>query len=139
MIYFLLYLFLEVMITSEVASLIGGGWLFVEILVSAMVGMAILFNFRSTLIANLMELKSQRLDAAGFYQRNLFSLLGAILLILPGVLTDAIGIIIQFSLVSQLIVNRFSPKYPYQNTKQKPQKDDNVIDAEIIDDTPALR
>ncbi|MGZ5208020.1 MAG: FxsA family protein [Sulfuricurvum sp.] len=144
MIYFLIYLFLEVLLTVAVASQIGGLMMFGEILLSAFIGIAILFNFRSTLLANIMELRERRVDANGFYKRNLLSLLGAILLILPGILTDAIAILIHLFLVGQLIVNRFTPKYPKENSQTKQNtsyhsKDDNVIDAEIISDPPALR
>ncbi|MCX6061224.1 MAG: FxsA family protein [Campylobacterales bacterium] len=138
MIYFLLYLFCEVLLTVEVASKIGGLMMFAEIVGSAFIGILILFNFRSTLVTNIIELKERRLDANGFYQRNLLSLLGAIFLILPGVLTDVIGILIQFSLLIGLIINQFKPKYPQQNNKTY-SKDDNVIDAEIISDSPSLR
>lgn len=138
MIYFLIYLFLEVIITVEVASRIGGLMMFAEIMGSALIGIAILFNFRSTLVSNIMELKEGRINANGFYQRNLLSLLGAILLILPGVFTDTIGILIQLGLVGSLIVSRFLPKYPKSNQPHQP-KDDHVIDAEIISDSPALR
>lgn len=138
MIYFLIYLFLEVIITVEVASKIGGLMMFTEIMVSALIGIAILFNFRTTLLANVMELKERRISANGFYKRNLLSLLGAILLIMPGIFTDAIAILIHISLLGSLIVSRFMPKYPEQNQSNQP-KDDNVIDAEIISDSPALR
>lgn len=138
MIYFLIYLFLEVIITVEVASRIGGLMMFAEIMGSALIGIAILFNFRSTLVSNIMELKEGRINANGFYQRNLLSLLGAILLILPGIFTDIIGILIHVGLVGSLIISHFMPKYPKQNQSHQP-KDDHVIDAEIISDSPALR
>lgn len=138
MIYFFIYLFLEVMMTVEVASRIGGFAMFSEIMVSALLGMAVLFNFRTTLLSNIMELKERRISANGFYQRNLLSLLGAILLILPGILTDIIGVLIQISLLGSLIISRFLPKYPKSNEPHQP-KDDHVIDAEIISDSPALR
>ena len=138
MIYFLIYLFCEVLLTVEVASQLGGLMMFAEIVVSAFVGIVILFNFRATLVTNIIELKERRLDANGFYKRNLLSLLGAIFLILPGILTDIIGILIQFSLLVGLIINQFKPKYPQQNN-QTHSKDDNVIDAEIISDSPSLR
>ncbi len=141
MIYFLIYLFLEVLLTVQVASRIGGLMMFGEIVLSAFIGIVILFNFRTTLVLNIMELKERRLDANGFYKRNLLSLLGAILLILPGILTDTIGILIQFYLLISLIISQFMPKYPKQDSPQNPtySKDDNVIDAEIISDPPALR
>ena len=138
MIYFLIYLFLEVIITVEVASKIGGLMMFTEIMVSALMGIAILFNFRTTLLSNVMELKERRISANGFYKRNLLSLLGAILLILPGIFTDIIAVVIHVILLSSLIISRFMPKYPTSNQPHQP-KDDHVIDAEIISDSPALR
>jgi 2-isopropylmalate synthase/UPF0716 protein FxsA len=138
MIYFLIYLFLEVIITVEVASKIGGLMMFTEIMVSALMGIAILFNFRTTLLSNVMELKERRISANGFYKRNLLSLLGAILLILPGIFTDIIAVVIHVILLSSLIISRFMPKYPTSNQPHQ-SKDDHVIDAEIISDSPALR
>lgn len=138
MIYFLIYLFLEVIITVEVASKIGGLMMFAEIMVSALIGIAILFNFRTTLLSNVMELKERRISANGFYKRNLLSLLGAILLIMPGIFTDAIAVLIHISLLGSLIISRFMPKYSTSNQPNQP-KDDHVIDAEIISDSPALR
>ena len=138
MIYFLIYLFLEVIISVNVASKIGGLMMFAEIMVSAFVGIVILFNFRTTLLSNVMELKERRISANGFYKRNLLSLLGAILLILPGILTDIVAVVIHVALLGSLIVSRFMPKYPQRNQSNQP-KDDHVIDAEIISDSPALR
>lgn len=141
MIYFLIYLFLEVVITVNVASKIGGLMMFTEIMVSALIGITILFNFRTTLLTNVMELKERRINANGFYKRNLLSLLGAILLILPGILTDIIAVVIHVVLLGSLIISRFMPKYQNENQSYQPNqsKDDNVIDAEIISDSPALR
>lgn len=137
MIYFLIYLFVEVMLTVEVASRLGGLMMFAEIVFSAFIGIAILYNFRATLVVNIMELRERRVDANGFYQRNLLGLLAAILFIFPVILTDVVAVLIELFLLSTLIINRFKPKYPEHNS-QTQSKDDNVIDAEIISDTPAL-
>jgi UPF0716 family protein affecting phage T7 exclusion len=144
MIYFLIYLFLEVLITIEIASLIGGLATFLEIVGSAFLGIFILMNFRHTLSENLEALRTRQIDVTGFSSRNLTGLFGAVLLILPGFLGDFIGVLMQFSLMSTLFVNRFSRKYRTQSdaeiyTYTSPRKDDHVIDAEIIDDTRALR
>jgi UPF0716 family protein affecting phage T7 exclusion len=141
MIYFIAYLFVEVMLTTQFASFFGGFAMFGEIVLSAFIGIIILFNFRTTLVLNIMELKERRVDTNGFYRRNLLSLLGAILLILPGVLTDVIGLSLQVYLLGSLIVSQFMPKYPNNTTfqaKTHTKGNDDVIDAEIIHDTPAL-
>ncbi|MDD2266952.1 FxsA family protein [Sulfuricurvum sp.] len=135
MIYFLIYLFLEVVVTVEIASRIGGLATFLEIVLSAFLGIFLLMNFRHTLSENLFALQTRQITMESFTKRNMTGLLGAILLIVPGFLSDIIGILMQFSLFSSLIINRFSRKYPTQ-TKSK---DDNVIDAEIINDSTTLR
>jgi UPF0716 family protein affecting phage T7 exclusion len=142
MIYFLIYLFIEVLVTIEIASQIGGLATFFEIVGSAFLGIFILMNFRHALAENLAALRTRQIDMQGFSNRNMMGLFGAILLILPGILGDLIGVLMQFSLFSALIVNRFSRKYDVpndQNFYTSPRKDDHVIDAEIIDDTRTLR
>lgn len=135
MIYFVVYLFLEVIVTVDIAGRIGGLATFFEIVASAFLGIMILMNFRHTLSENLYALQTRQITMESFTKRNMTGLLGAIFLILPGILGDIIGILMQFSLLSSFLVNRFSRKYrpPTQ------PKDDNVIDAEIIDDFPTLR
>jgi 2-isopropylmalate synthase/UPF0716 protein FxsA len=135
MIYFLIYLFLEVIVTVEIASRIGGLATFFEIVFSAFLGIFLLMNFRHTLGENLYALQTRQITMESFTKRNMTGLIGAVLLIIPGFLSDIIGILMQFSLFSSLIINRFSRKY---HTPTQP-KDDNVIDAEIIDDFPTLR
>jgi 2-isopropylmalate synthase/UPF0716 protein FxsA len=140
MIYFLIYLFLEVFLTIEIASKIGGLATFLEILGSGFLGIFILMNFRHALSENLDALRTRQIDMQGFSNRNIMGLLGAILLILPGFLSDLIGILMQFSLLGTLIINRFTRKYPIENNHtQTTRKDDYVIDAEIIEHTTSLR
>lgn len=135
MIYFMIYLFLEVITTINIASRIGGVATFVEIIGSGVLGILILLNFRHTLSENINALRMRQIDTEGFMQRNLMGLLGAILLILPGFLGDIIGALMMLSLILKLLINRFTRKY---HTPNQP-KDDYVIDAEIIDDSSALR
>ena len=98
MIYFLLYLFLEVIISTNIAS-------------------------------------AQRL--------NLFTLFGAILLIVPGFLTDILGIIMQFSVFTSMLVNRYHVKSDNCKTsfteEKNIQKDSDVIDVEIISDNTSIK
>ena len=60
------------------------------------------------------------------------------LLIVPGFLTDMIGVLLQFSVITKMLVNRFTAKSTHQNTTRythtqiHEEKDDDVIDVEII-------
>jgi 2-isopropylmalate synthase/UPF0716 protein FxsA len=72
---------------------------------------------------------------------NLFSALGAILLIIPGILSDIIGVLMQFGVFTNFIVNylpiRNSANYRFQKDNyknSKNSKNEEIIDVEIIDD-----
>lgn len=137
MIYFLIYLFLEVLISVNISSAIGGLMTFIEIIVSALVGISILVNFRQTLFANLNAVSMGQIDLQRFQQLNLFTLFGAVLLIIPGFLTDIMGILMQFSVITSMFVNRYYVKSNHDNkdfNHTYTQKDSDVIDVEIIDD-----
>ena len=129
MVYFLVYLFLEVFVTVEIASFIGPIWTFLEIIASAVAGFAILLNFKNVFIQNLRTVSYSSIDWEELERLNLFSIIGAILLILPGFLSDMIGIALQFPLFTAILVNYFSVKSCKSNLNTK---EDDVIDVEII-------
>lgn len=134
--YFLLYLFFEVLVSVNIASAIGGLATFFEIVLSAFLGFAILANFRTTLRENLMAVSSRTIDLNEFQRLNLFTIVGAILLIIPGFLTDIVGILLQFSVFTTMLVNRSNVKSKFENEykNNNKQKDTDVIDVEIIRD-----
>jgi 2-isopropylmalate synthase/UPF0716 protein FxsA len=137
MLYFVLYLFLEVIISVNISSAIGGLATFAEIMFSAFIGISILINFRKTLVENMTAVSYNCIDLEQFQRLNLFTLFGAILLIIPGFLTDILGVLLQFSVVTSMIVNRYNVKSGNCNTAYNEQtniqKDADVIDVEIIE------
>ncbi len=142
MIYFLVYLFLEVIVSVNISSYIGGMMTFFEIIGSALLGIAILVNFRKTLKENLTAVSYNQIDLQQFQSLNLFTLIGAILLIIPGFLTDIIGLLMQFSVFTSMLVNRFHIKSSNQNTDFKQnniKKDSDVIDVEIVSDSTSIK
>ncbi|MCX6076908.1 MAG: FxsA family protein [Campylobacterales bacterium] len=142
MLYFLVYLFLEVLISVNISSYLGGLMTFLEIILSAFIGMAILINFRKTLMENFTAVAYDCIDLEQFQKLNLFTLIGAILLILPGFLTDIIGILMQFTIFTTMLVNRYnvkSGKCKTNFTQTHIQKDSDVIDVEIISDNTSIK
>jgi len=133
--YFLIYLFLEVLVSVNISSAIGGLATFFEILLSAFVGISILINFRQTLVENMTAVSYSCIDLNEFQRLNLFTLIGAIFLIIPGFLTDIIGSLMQFSVITSMFVNRYNVKSNKCNntfTQENNKKDSDVIDVEII-------
>ncbi len=116
--------------------MIGGLATFFEIIGSAMLGFAILMNFRSTFMQNLRAVSLQCIDVKEFQKLNLFTIIGAILLILPGFLTDIIGIVLQFSVITSLFINRVNVQSGNCNMQDNfKKKDEDVIDVEVINDS----
>jgi len=146
MIYFLVYLLLEVLISVNISSSIGGLATFFEILFSAFIGILILINFRTTLLHNITAVSYHAIDLTEFQRLNLFTIIGAILLMIPGFLTDMIGALMQFSVFTSMLVNRYNVKSgsyktnkTSENIQNNIQKDDNVIDVEIISDNSTIK
>ena len=143
MYYFLGYLFLEVIISVNISSLFGGLLTFVEIMMTAFIGMSILVNFRATLVENMASVSRNSIDLNQFQKLNLFTLFGAILLIIPGFLTDIVGLIMQFSVFTSMLVNRYGVKSNQYKAHTQEQnnikKDSDVIDVEIISDNNSIK
>ena len=143
MIYFIVYLFLEVLISVNISSQIGALFTFLEIIASAFVGLSILVNFRKTLVENMTAVSYNCIDLEQFQRLNLFTLFGAIFLIVPGFLTDIMGALLQFSVFTSMIVNRYNVKSNNCNSSLNEQpnlkKDSDVIDVEIISDNATVR
>jgi 2-isopropylmalate synthase/UPF0716 protein FxsA len=144
MIYFLVYLFLEVIISVNISSAIGGLATFVEIMFSAFIGISILINFRATLVENMTAVSYNCIDLQEFQKLNLFTLFGAILLIVPGFLTDILGTLMQFGVFTSMLVNRYNVKSgncnaSFREDKNHIKKDSDVIDVEIISDTTTIK
>jgi len=142
MIYFVVYLFLEVLISVNISSYLGGLMTFFEIVLSAFLGISILVNFKSTLRENLAAVSYDCIDLHQFQKLNLFTLIGAILMIIPGFLTDILGILMQFSVFTTMLVNRYHFKSGNCKTghdQNNIKKDTNVIDVEIISDNTHIK
>ncbi|MEA3512699.1 MAG: FxsA family protein [Campylobacterota bacterium] len=153
MVYFFIYLFLEVMISSSIASSIGGLMTFFEIILSAIIGIFILKNFKFSLIDSISQARNGEITQEEFIKTNVGRAIGALLLIIPGFFTDILGIMLQFGLLISVFSKVFSFKninkrenysssfeyqQTYNNNKQK-RGNDEIIDVEIIDDSKSIK
>lgn len=157
MIYFFIYLFLEVMISSSISSAIGGLNTFIEILISALVGIFILKNFKLSLMESISKARTGQITQEEFIKTNVGRAMGAVLLIVPGFFTDILGILMQFSFLVVFFSKLFKFKQPTHkttfstnfeydpnsfsrtnNTTYKGKKDE-IIDVEVIDDNNSIK
>ena len=135
MLYFLVYFFLEVLITVDIGAQIGGLATFLEIVFSAFVGFFLLTNFRYTLAQSMSSLMTGQITVDEFQKMNMMSLLGAILLIIPGFFSDIIGILLQFGFFGTFIAKKILHLKEKKRRKDEGDYDD-AIDVEVIDSTP---
>jgi len=152
-IYFLIYLFIEVMVSSYFAGEIGGLNTFLEILFSAFIGVFILNNFKYSLQENIEKIRSGKITQEEFITTNASKSIGALLLIVPGFFTDIVGLLLQFGLFVAIIGKVFSIKTTNttnrsdhftnqnstNNTNYKRELHDEIIDVEIINDNSTTK
>ena len=125
------FLLLELYLSLEVGENIGFLWSAIWIVVSMLVGMRVLQSSPLSLMGNMNFVSKGKLSMQSFQNASTAYLLGAILLIIPGVLTDFLGLLS----LSYTLYLQFVAKITPEETKfDKNKGDDNVIDVEIIDE-----
>ena len=134
---FFSYLFIEVMVSVQIAEVFGGLGVFAEIMFSGFVGIMLLLNIKTTMIESLKAMSNNCISMKEFQELNIFAFLGSVFLILPGILSDAIGILMQFSVFTSLVVSKINKQSGECHVKS--QGEDNVIDVEIISNNSKLK
>jgi len=132
MIYFLIYLFIEIVVSYEFTTLFTPLGMFLEVLITALLGVVIIRNFGFSMMENMQKVIRREIDQEEFLSIGLFKLVGALLLIVPGVFTDILGILMQFDQFGALFAKHFLPKEEIVSDFAK-RDDDEIIDVEIIE------
>lgn len=125
------FLLLELYLSLYVGERIGFVWSAVWIVLSMIVGVQLLRLSPFAVMGNLEAVKRGKLSMQGFHNAATSYLIGALLLIVPGVLSDILGILVLlYTLYLQFVVKITSEKPPFNPTTKG---EDHVIDVEIID------
>ncbi len=128
------YLLLEFYISLGVGSEIGFLWSVIWIVSTFIIGMGLIQNAHTTIQSQMGALASGKLDMKAFHDSATSYFLGAILLMIPGVLSDILGVIaLLYTFYLQLggTIPSVKNKTNINNSNQK--GDDDVIDVEIIE------
>ena len=128
------YLFLELYFSLAVGEQIGFLWSVIWILSSFMLGMGLIQNAHNSLITNMKLASLGKLNAKSFHDASTSYFIGAILLIIPGVFSDFLGVMALFYTLFLQLGGTISLLKDKTNIKQtNKQGDDDVIDVEIIE------
>jgi len=148
LVYFLIYIFLEVMISSSIAGSTSGIIIFFEIIGTAILGITILKNFKFSLMESIAKARAGQMTQQEFIQTNVSRAIGAVFLIIPGFFTDMLGILMLIGLLPFIATKMFAFKTPnathtnqtnFNNTTYKGVKNEEIIDVEIIDDSNTIK
>jgi len=131
MIYFLVYLFVEIFVSYEFTKIFTPFGMFLEILASAVFGMMLIRTLNFSLAESMQRMMHREISQEEFISIGMFKFVGAILLVVPGVFTDILGLLMQFDVFGSMVAKKFlTPKQTYQ----KDPFEDDIIDVEIIED-----
>ena len=125
------FFLIELYLSLKTGETIGFFWSVIWIILSFMLGMMLLQKSSQTMMGNMQSMKQGKLDMKRFQNASMSYFIAAILLIIPGVFSDFLGVIALFYTVYLQFIVKITPEQTTHFTKQG---DDNVIDVEIIDE-----
>jgi len=134
MILFILYFLLELYFSLAVGSDIGFLWSVIWIVTTFIIGMGLLKNAHINLIKSMQSVQLGRLNVQSFHDASLSYFLGALLLLIPGVFSDFLGLMaLLYTIFLQLggTIPFIKNKTNIKNSNQQGERD--VIDVEIIE------
>ena len=132
------YFLLELYLSLQTGENIGFFWSVVWIVFSAIIGSILLKNSPHAISNQMQSVQMGKLNLKKFQDASMSYFIGSLLLIVPGVLSDFMGVVaIAYTLYLQFIA-KITPENSNVNSEfknfQTKQGDSNVIDVEIIDE-----
>jgi len=132
LVYFIWYLFLEILFSYEFMKIFTPLGFFIEVLVTAVIGVYILRDIHFSLSENMIRVLKREITQEEFISIGIFQFVGALLLIIPGFFSDILGALFLFEPFSIWVAKKFLPKDDIQYRNDF--KDDDIIDVEIIEE-----
>jgi len=124
--------FLELFVSMKVGDIIGFIPSVLWILLTMVAGSTLLRLSPYTFMGNMVSVQLGKIDIRSANNASMSYLVGSVLLIIPGVISDLLGIgMLLYTLYLQLLA-KMRPEQPRNDIQTK--GDSDVIDVEIIDE-----
>jgi len=134
MVYLIPFFFIELYMSLSVGENIGFLWSVIWIIGSFTLGMGLIQNGAMTMKKSMASLSAGKLNMKSFHDSATSYFLGALLLMIPGVFTDILGIIsLLYTFYLQIGGTIPSAKNKININNINKQGDEDVIDVEIIE------
>ena len=129
------FFLLELYLSLHTGEEIGFFWSVVWIISSGIIGVILLQNSPHAIMGQMQSVQKGKLNLKKFQDASMAYFIGSILLIVPGVLSDFVGLLaLTYTLYLQFVAKIAPEQTNFKNSHQNKKGDDNVIDVEIIDE-----
>jgi 2-isopropylmalate synthase/UPF0716 protein FxsA len=112
--------------------MIGSLGVFLEVILSALISIFIFTNFKYSLYETFISLRKKEISQTQAIATNIGSFIGAVLLFIPGVMSDILGILLQIPIFYTLTSKLFLKKDSTHTNKDS--KNENIIETRSIID-----
>lgn len=127
-------LLLELYLSLKVGESIGFVWSAVWIVASMLIGVRLLQSTPFAIMGNLSSVAAGKLSMKNFHDAATAYFAGAVLLIIPGVLSDFLGLVCLGYALYLRFVAKITPEQNRHDADYIYKEEENVIDVEIIDE-----
>jgi UPF0716 family protein affecting phage T7 exclusion len=132
--FFVVYLFFEILVSYLFIQIFTPLGFFLESVVTAIIGILLLRDFSISMLWDIQLVVNREITPEEFISIGILRFVGAIFLIMPGILTDILGTIFQFPWTGQWFASHFLKSPTSTHTHFHHSKEPDIIDAEIIEE-----
>ena len=125
------FFLLELYLSLKMGETIGFLWSAIWIIATIFIGTILLQNSPNAIMSQMQSVQKGKLNLKKFQDASMSYFIGSILLIIPGVLSDFVGVIALAYTVYLQFIAKITPEQTNNYTKKG---DNDVIDVEIIDE-----
>ncbi len=127
------FFLLELYLSLHTGEEIGFFWSVVWIISSGVIGVILLQNSPHAIMGQMQSVQKGKLNLKKFQDASMAYFVGSVLLVIPGVLSDFMGLTaLAYTLYLQFVAKITPENTNFTNNQSK--GDNNVIDVEIIDE-----
>lgn len=137
-VFFIILFFVELGGFTAFSESFGFFTLVLEIILSGLLGIFLIFSTLSGSNESIIELLRGARDPKEVLASNLAKVFGGILLIIPGLLSDCLGILLYLGILDSVLAS-FLGKTTIKTSFNHQSRQDEIIDVEVIEEKERIQ